>query len=191
MPRRLGSHRQLKCTVCLSAERGRFDFLACTGAALKPLAAKFHFSYDSARNHVAKHISTEYKNAVRNSPLQNEEQLRKLASEAGVSVIENLRAVYGGLANRWLHAFEAGDDHRLSLLTSKLHANLEMQARITKELAPAGSTFNTVNNNFLLTDAAQLLRILQPFPEARAAVVAYYAERSAPKVIEHDASATD
>jgi hypothetical protein len=35
-----------------------------------------------------------------------------------------------------LHAFEAGDDHKLSLLTGKLHANLEMQARITKELSP-------------------------------------------------------
>ena len=126
---------------------------------------------------------------MQNSPLQSEEQLRKLAAEAGVSVIDNLRAVYGGLANRWLHAFEAGDDHRLALLTGKLHANLEMQARITKELAPAGATYNTVNNNFLLTDAAQLRRILQPFPEARAAVVAYYAERSTPKVIEHDAAA--
>jgi len=49
-----------------------------------------------------------------------------------------------------LHAFEAGDDHKLSLLTGKLHANLEMQARITRELSPGGSVH--IQNNYLMSD---------------------------------------
>jgi hypothetical protein len=46
--------------------------------------------------------------------VQSEEQLRKLCSEHGASVVENLMAIYGGLASRWLSAFEAADDATLS-----------------------------------------------------------------------------
>jgi len=90
------------------------------------------------------------------------------------------------LASRWLHAFEAGDDHKLSLLTGKLHANLEMQARITKELSP-GSVH--IQNNYLMSDVTTLLKILTPYPEAKRAIVDYYRKRSAADLIEHhDAS---
>ena len=134
--RRPGSHQQIKCGICLHPERGRIDFLVCSSAGVQPTAKKFGVSYDSLRNHVAKHIAQSYRDAVRLGPLQSEEQLRRLVAESGAGVIENLKAIYSGLASRWLHAFEAGDDHKLSLLTGKLHANLEMQARITKELSP-------------------------------------------------------
>ncbi len=125
--RRPGSHQQIKCGICLHPERGRIDFLVCSGAGVQPTAKKFGVSYDSLRNHVAKHISQSYRDAVRSGPLQSEEQLRRLVAESGAGVIENLKAIYSGLASRWLHAFEAGDDHKLSLLTGKLHVNLEMQ----------------------------------------------------------------
>ena len=187
--RRPGSHQQIKCGICLHPERGRIDFLVCSGAGVQPTAKKFGVSYDSLRNHVAKHISQSYRDAVRLGPLQSEEQLRRLVAESGAGVIENLKAIYSGLASRWLHAFEAGDDHRLALLTGKLHANLEMQARITKELAPPGSTY--VQNNYLLADVTQLMRILQPFPEARQAIANYYRERSPVRVIEHADAVAD
>jgi hypothetical protein len=146
--RRPGSHQQIKCGICLHPERGRIDFLVCSGAGVQPTAKKFGVSYDSLRNHVAKHISQSYRDAVRSGPLQSEEQLRRLVAESGAGVIENLKAIYSGLASRWLHAFEAGDDHKLSLLTGKLHVNLEMQARITKELSPGGSVH--IQNNYLM-----------------------------------------
>jgi hypothetical protein len=140
------------------------DFLVCSGAGVQPTAKKFGVSYDSPRNHVAKHISQSYRDAVRSGPLQSEEQLRRLVAESGAGVIENLKAIYSGLASRWLHAFEAGDDHKLSLLTGKLHVNLEMQARITKELSPGGSVH--IQNNYLMNDVTTLLKILAPYPEA-------------------------
>ena len=95
-------------------ERGRIDFLVCSGAGVKPTAKKFGVGCNSLRNHVAKHISQSYRDAVRSGPLQSEEQLRRLVAELGAGVIENLKAIYSGLASRWLHAFEAGDDHKLS-----------------------------------------------------------------------------
>jgi len=105
--RRPGSHQQIKCGICLHPERGRIDFLVCSGAGVQPTAKKFGVSYDSLRNHVAKHISQSYRDAVRSGPLQSEEQLRRLVAESGAGVIENLKAIYSGLASRWLHAFEA------------------------------------------------------------------------------------
>ena len=185
--RRPGSHQQIKCGICLHPERGRLDFLVCSGAGVQPTAKKFGVSYDSLRNHVAKHIAQSYRDAVRLGPLQSEEQLRRLVAESGAGVIENLKAIYSGLASRWLHAFEAGDDHKLSLLTGKLHANLELQGRITRELQPSGGTY--IQNNFTTSDVSQLLRILAPFPDARAAIASYYRDRSPVKQIEHGATA--
>ena len=185
--RRPGSQQQIKCGICLHPERGRIDFLVCSGAGVQPTAKKLGVSYDSLRNHVAKHIAQSYRDAVRLGPLQSEEQLRRLVAESGAGVIENLKAIYSGLASRWLHAFEAGDDHKLSLLTGKLHANLEMQARITKELSP-GSLH--IQNNYLMSDVTTLLKILTPYPEAKRAIVDYYRERSAAAdlIEHHDAS---
>ena len=181
--RKPGSHQQIKCGICLHPERGRLDFLVCSGAGVQPTAKKFGVSYDALRNHVAKHIAQSYRDAVRLGPLQSEEQLRRLVAESGAGVIENLKAIYSGLASRWLHAFEAGDDHKLSLLTGKLHANLEMQARITRELLP-GSLH--IQNNYLRSDVTTLLKILTPYPEAKRAIVDYYRERSAAAdLIEH------
>jgi hypothetical protein len=62
--RRPGSHQQIKCAICLHPERGRIDFLVCSGAGVQPTAKKFGVSYDSLRNHVAKHISQSYRDAV-------------------------------------------------------------------------------------------------------------------------------
>jgi transposase-like protein len=172
------------CLVCQHAERQRIDYLVARGETVSAVARKFKVSPWSLHRHAANHISPEFRNVVQASPLESLESLQKLACESGASVVDNLQAIYSGLSNRWLSAFEAADDHRLSVLTSKLHQNLELRTRISKELLPAGSTYN-VQNNFLLSDAGQLLRILQPFPEARAAIVAYYSEKSSPKVIEH------
>ena len=120
---------------------------------------------------------------VRSSPRSS---CARLVAESGAGVIENLKAIYSGLASGWLHAFEAGDDHKLSLLTGKLHANLEMQARITRELSP-GSVH--IQNNYLMSDVTTLLKILTPYPEAKRAIVDYYRKRSAAELIEHhDAS---
>lgn len=162
------------CTVCKHAERGRIDYLLATGAQPKPLATKFGLKPGSLYNHRDKHISAEYITAVRIGPLQGEEQLRRLCNEHGASVVENLMAIYGGLASRWLSAFEAGDDARLSLLTQRLHKNLELRARLTHELLPPGPS--SITNNVLIADPqylrviGRLAQLLAPYPDARRAV---------------------
>ena len=55
--RRPGSHQQIKCGICLHPERGRLDFLVCSGAGVQPTAKKFGVSYDSLRNSRRQEIS--------------------------------------------------------------------------------------------------------------------------------------
>jgi hypothetical protein len=173
MPRRPG-HREGTCTCCRHPEVARLNYLAATGAPLKPLAGRFGLKSAAIYNHCKKHISEEYKRAVKIGPFGSEEQLRKLCAEAGGSVVDNLMAVYGGLASRWLVAFESGADPVFCMLTTKLHQNLELRAKITKELLPPGPS--NVTNNILVGDPTFMRSIgriaaaLSPYPEARAAV---------------------
>ena len=43
----------------------------------------------------------------------------------------------------------------------------------------------------MMSDVTQLLKILQPFPEARQAIVDHYNARSVTKALEHDATNAD
>jgi hypothetical protein len=175
MPRRPG-HREGTCKTCLHVERTRIDYLIATGAPLKPLAPKFGLKASSLYNHARRHVSHEYRAAVRLGPFDSEERLRQLCAEAGTSVVETLRAVNAGVSSRWLAAFEGGADDKFVSLTGQLRKNLELMARLTKELVPQPSVVTT--NNIVLFEhpeyvqaIASIAEALRPFPEARQAVV--------------------
>ena len=177
MPRRLG-HREGTCKTCLHPERTRIDYLIATGASLKPLASHFGLKPSSLYNHSKKHVSSEYRAAVRLGPFESEARLRQLCAENGVSVVETLRAVNAGVSARWLAAFEAGADDTFISLTAQMRKNLELLARLTRELMPQPSVVNTTNN-FMLFEHPEYVQViaalsmaLRPFPEARQAVLA-------------------
>jgi len=177
MPRRSG-HREGTCKTCLHPERTRIDYLIATGASLKPLAPRFDLKPSSLYNHSKKHVSTEYRAAVRLGPFESETRLRQLCAENGVSVVETLRAVNAGVSARWLSAFEAGADDTFISLTAQMRKNLELLARLTRELVPQPSVVNTTNN-FVLFEHPEYVQViaalsmaLRPFPEARQAVLA-------------------
>src|SRR5215831_12419627 len=136
MPRRSG-HREGTCKTCLHPERTRIDYLIATGASLKPLAPRFDLKPSSLYNHSKKHVSAEYRAAVRLGPFESETRLRQLCAENGVSVVETLRAVNAGVSARWLAAFEAGADDTFISLTAQMRKNLELLARLTRELVPS------------------------------------------------------
>jgi hypothetical protein len=128
-------------------------------------------------NHSKKHVSPEYRSAVRLGPFQSEERLRQLCAENGVSVVETLRAVNAGVSARWLVAFEAGADDTFVSLTGQIRKNLELLARLTRELVPQPSVVTTTNN-FMLFEHPEYVQViaalsvaLRPFPEARQAVL--------------------
>jgi hypothetical protein len=171
--------RRRPCTICEHPERARLDYLVARGEAIAPLAKKFKVSSDALRRHALNHISAEYRNVVQASPLQSLEQLQKLACESSSSVVDNLSSIYAALANRFLTAFEAGDDHKLALLTSRMHANLELRAKISRELLPGSTNISITNQTNVLQlpgvagTLRDIARILAPHPEARRAVLQY------------------
>ena len=90
--------------------------------------------------------------------------------------METLRAVNAGVSSRWLVAFEAGADDTFISLTGQIRKNLELMARLTRELVPQPSVVTT--NNIVLFEhpeyvqaIAGIAEALRPFPEARQAVV--------------------
>jgi len=90
--------------------------------------------------------------------------------------VETLRAVNAGVSSRWLVAFEAGADDTFISLTGQIRKNLELMARLTRELVPPPSVVTT--NNIVLFEhpeyvqaIAGIAEALRPFPEARQAVV--------------------
>ena len=103
MPRRVG-HRDGRCTVCNHPEAVRIDYLIATGVEIRPLGRKFNINYNSIYNHSKKHVSDEYRKAIRIGPFGSEEQLRQLCAENGISVLEMLRAMNAGVQSRWLAA---------------------------------------------------------------------------------------
>jgi hypothetical protein len=48
--------------------------------------------------------------------------------------VETLRAVNAGVSARWFAAFEAGADDTFISLTAQIRKNLELLARLTREL---------------------------------------------------------
>jgi hypothetical protein len=176
LPRRVG-HREGNCRSCRHPERTRIDYLIATGAPLKPLAPRFGLNPSSLYNHAKKHISAEYRAAVRLGPFESEERLRQLCAENGTSVVETLRAVNAGVSARWLVAFESGADDTFVSLTGQIRKNLELLAKLTKELLPPSPTALYTTNNFLLFEHPEYVQViaalgaaLRPFPEARQAV---------------------
>ena len=175
MPRRVGQ-RDTRCTVCKHAQRGRIDYLIASGSVLKPLAGKFDLKYSAIYAHAKNHVTDEYKRAIRVGPFSSESQLRALCAEGSTSVLESLRGLYGGLVSRWLTALEAGSDKTLIMLTGKMLAALELQAKLTKELMPPSQTTNVTNiavfeHPAYLQAITALAAALRPFPEARRAVL--------------------
>jgi hypothetical protein len=176
VPRRVGQ-RTGRCTVCAHTQRTRIDFLIATGATIRALAARFNLNANAIYNHSKKHISDEYRAAVRLGPFESEDRLRQLCAENGTSVLETLRALNAGVSARWLVAFETANDDKLVALSGVIRKNLELMGRLTKELAPPPSSVTT--NNFVLFENPQYLEAisriamaLRPYAEAREAVTA-------------------
>jgi hypothetical protein len=169
-----GADRRTQCTVCRHSLVVQINWLIASGAPLKPLGPRFGLSSTAIYNHAAKHVSDQFKASVRVGPFATEEKLREICAENGESVLTQLRAINGAVAARWLNAFEAGAHDQFVDLTVQLRKNLELMAKLTKELVPPSTTVVNTNNFTLNAEYVQVIAALstalRPFPEARQAV---------------------
>src|SRR5262249_25185220 len=141
-----------RCQVCVHPESGRIDFLLVTtagtpGGGRRALAEKFGVGHNSVYNHYNNHISPEYKAAILAGPFGSENELREMAAQEGVSVLQNLRVLANALRLRFMVGLEAGNDEMIIAYSKPLGDAYWKIGKLTQEVASGQTT--VVNNNVL------------------------------------------
>ena len=173
-------HLRAQCKVCNHPDRLRIELqLANGGCSYRGLDKVFGVNYNSIENHHKKHMSPDRIARLRlTNPLENNDVLADLSAKSGVSALENLRAVHAGVISRWLNALESKSDQYFIALTAQARQNIELMAKLGKELAPAQTNINVgVQANIgpferpeYIDAMSMVVAALRPYPEARAAV---------------------
>jgi hypothetical protein len=195
------AHKFLRgmCLVCRHPERGRIDWLLCTGngewgSGLRALARKFDVSRQTLHRHAHAHISDEYRRAVKIGPFQSEDRLRQLLADEGASVLDRYNAVYSGHLARWLSALEANNDPLMISHGKVLAQLLEKVGILTRELLPPNAHQRIEQNFYLSPDFYQFqqkaLAVLRAHPQAMADWVEAF-RPAEPPMIEHAEAAAD
>ena len=176
MPRPKGKWRNSPqpCAVCAHPQRGQIDYLLVTsdgrhGTGRRLLAEKFGITANSIYRHNQLHITAEYRAAVLAGPFGSETELRELAAQEGVSVLQNYRAVFNGHRSRWLRALECGDDDQMVKHGRAMSEMLWKIGQLSREIAPGAHTAFQ-QNIFMSPDFYNFQRravnVLRRHPEA-------------------------
>jgi len=185
-----------RCTICRHPQRPNIDLAIATGISRRIIAERFACSADAVWRHGKDHLTPEMRTALATKILTREGDTRRILLEEGNGVVEALKAIRGPLFGLFLTAVDLGDGKTAATIASRLHESLQLTAKLTGELLPSADT--TITNIVLSADyqrlRAELLQVLQRFPEARAEIAGVFRRHgelaaaemrgSAPKMIE-------
>jgi hypothetical protein len=170
------------CKTCQHPERPRIDFLCAAGGDKTAIAASFGLPRSSVAYHYDAHITDRYKRIIGASRLESFEALLTKAAEGDAESLDILQLVIRGHMQGWALGLESNDAKTMSLHTGRILQATELRAKITRELT---GTPTIQVNNFLTHDAAQLVQVLENYPEAAEAVLRWHQQRTNTRVIEH------
>jgi len=177
------------CTCCAHRERAAIDLALARGVSMNALAKRYGIGSDSLYRHRKNHLPPQLRAQLIAGPSIEGVDLDKLRETESQSLLANLVALRHRLFASLDTAEEAGDGNMLARVAGQLHRNMELVGKLLGDLS-AGTT---INNNVLVLPAyvtlrVELVRALQPFPEARQAVAAvlHRMEGDAAKEIEAD-----
>jgi hypothetical protein len=122
------------------------------------------------------------------SRLESFEELLTTAAEGDAESLDILNLLIRGHMQAWALGLDSGDTKGMSLHTVRILQATELRAKITRELT---GTPTIQMNTFLTHDAAQLVQVLEHYPEAAEAVLKWHTQRTNTRVreIEHAAAA--
>ena len=186
MARKPGSWQSERCLVCAHPRLAHANYSLARGVPPLAVARELGLNPGSVYNHSRKHISETYRKIIGSGVYRDIDELLKACTKGDAESLDILNAAISGTFHQWSLAFANGAQSGMTAHGSQLRQFLELRAKITRELLPAQHL--SMTTNFLISDASQLLQILKPYPEARAAIAAYYADKVSPKVIEHVAA---
>jgi hypothetical protein len=166
----------LRCTICNHPARPQIDLAIATGLSKRAIAQRFGVSRDAVWRHAQAHLTAEMRAALATKLLQREGDMRRILLEEGASVVEALKAIRGPLFGLFLVAIDTGDSKAAAVLSGRLHESLALAAKLTGELVPhAGATItNVLLSPDFMRLRAELLQVLQRYPEARDEVAAVF-----------------
>jgi hypothetical protein len=179
------------CSICKHEHRVLIESIRIAGASLDTISSKYGVSRDSIFRHMRAHVPddlrAEYLAAV---PLK---ELAEKAATEGISVLQYLSLIRATLMTQLQLAASVHDRHGTSALAGKLNETLRLIGNISGELGDMAArtinigTINVLNSPVYLDLRQELLRALQPFPDARRAVAAalqHLEERQRPPLLD-------
>lgn len=167
-----------RCAICKHPERMRIEMLRLSGMSLDSVAEKFKLGAggrDSLWRHMSRHVDDDAKALLLADVPIAEAAAR--AAEEGVSLLDYLHLVRSALLQQVRLAASVNDRHGLAAVSGKALICLREIARLTGELKGIGpKTVINTQINFMASPAfaalqQTLIKALQPYPEAMAAVV--------------------
>jgi len=162
-----------KCTICHHREHAAIDLAIARGVSVLALSRRYKVSTDSIYRHKKAHLPPTLRAKLIAGP-DLDIDLDKLRETESQSLLANLVALRHRLFASLDTAEECGDGTMISRLAAQLHNNLEITGKLLGDLG-IGSTA-TINNVLVMPAyvemRVELVKALEPFPEARQAVAA-------------------
>ena len=180
MPKRRG--RPGQCQICLHEQRYEIELALVSGVSAPAVAKKFAVSHDSAWRHLRNHVDQARRATLVAGPLKLGDLAQK-ATDENMALIDYLTMTRSVLMQRFLAAAECHDNQNTALLSGRLVECLRLIAQCSGEMSKA--TASITNNIAVMASPimadlqSMLVRTLQPYPDARRAVLAGLEELSA------------
>jgi hypothetical protein len=169
--------KHTRCIICTHPKRHDLESELADGARLRPLARRYEISYDALWRHWRRHVPQEHKDRLKfgDAPVH---KLKGMVAEAEISVLKDLNFARKSLIEA-LNVAAAEDANARGTLTGRLHENARIRGQITGELSRSPliqqNTINLVMNSpEFVRFQADLIRVLNRFPDAREAVIAEF-----------------
>ena len=191
MARKKGHWQSERCTVCSHPKIGIINFALARGISPLAVANEHGLGTSAMHNHNRAHIGDNYRKIIGSGVYADIDELLKKCSQGDAESLDVLNAMISGFFHNWSLAFANGSQAAMVAYSAQLRQLIELRAKINRELAPATTYSSITNNVVMMGDVTELLKILQPFPEARQAIVDHYNARSATKAPEDDAANAD
>jgi hypothetical protein len=154
------------------------------GASPSATSAQFGVSLKSIIHHYRSHVTERYKRMLGASRLESFEALLTKAAEGDAESLDILNLLIRGHMQAWALGLDSNDTRAMTQHTARILQATELRAKITRELV---GTPTIQLNTFLTHDAAQLVAVLENYPEAAEAVLQWHTKRTNTTVreIEH------
>jgi hypothetical protein len=191
MARKKGHWQSERCTVCRHPKIGIINFALARGISPLAVAKQHGLGTSAVYNHNRAHIEDNYRKIIGSGVYADIDELLKKCSQGDAESLDVLNAMISGFFHNWSLAFANGSQAGMVACSAQLRQLIELRAKINRELAPATTYRSITNNVVMMGDVTELLKILQPFPEARQAIVDHYNGRCATKTLEDDETNTD